>query len=80
MNAQGLDAQGKEGQMEKTDERAASPLQHGVMHEHDLFETQYMGKFVEQERCPQCDKPLIERNSPTKGTLFICKGCRWTSA
>lgn len=32
MNAQGLDAQGKEDQMEKSDGGATSPLQHGVMH------------------------------------------------
>jgi hypothetical protein len=31
MNAQGLDAQGKEDQMEKSDGGATSPLQHGVM-------------------------------------------------
>ena len=30
MNAQGLDAQGKEDQVEESDGGAASPLQHGV--------------------------------------------------
>ncbi len=34
MNAQGLDAHGKEGQMENLDGGAASPLQHGVMCEY----------------------------------------------
>ena len=53
MNAQGLDAQGKEDQMEKTDGGATSPLQHGVSGEeyrYRMAEYQISAKGVLQQR------------------------------
>jgi hypothetical protein len=44
MNAQGLDAHGKEDQMEKSDGGAASPLQHGVMTKTEDLE-RVIGRF-----------------------------------
>jgi ssDNA-binding Zn-finger/Zn-ribbon topoisomerase 1 len=68
-----------------TDENLKTPLNKSnvegrVMRDPYSFNQQYMQKPIPQETCPKCDQPLIERNSPRKGTLFICKACRWTSA
>ena len=54
MNAQGLDAQGKEDQVEKSDGGATSPLQHGVMCEGYLPAFDGKPILASCEHCTHC--------------------------